>query len=414
MIFCIHTHMSLRLRHILATTLRALATLVLVALMAIVATGISPIYSFPEPRPFSGADIYNPYCVADSTAQWMRANLHTHTRVEGLTNECEYTPEQTLEQLQSLGYDIVTFSNHNELTTHPISEQQVDLYEHGYNLLKFHKHVFGPRGGVWRFDHLLPILASQRQWQIDRLSRKCDIVQLNHPLRTPFTTTKMMQQLGGYRLVELDSGRSTTNIYWDEALSAGHYVLGTAGDDLHYPDRTDKIARRCTFILTPSAEYNDILRALRTGSFYSMRLPDYGNGDWEVKRECNMTIPRIEAIGVERERIYAEFSTKAARILVYGQGGAILKEDQNSSTIEYYLGTNEPYARIVAHFPEGEVIYTNPFARYFSSVSESPYREATHTVNWPLSVLYNLLLALLVALCGFAIVRTWQGAKKQN
>lgn len=404
--------MSRQLRHILATSLRALATLVLVALMAIVATGVSPIYSFPEPRPFSGADIYNPYSISDSTAQWMRANLHTHTRIEALTNECEYTPQQTLEQLQSFGYDIVTFSNHNTLTAHPEPEHHVDLYEHGYNLLKFHKHVFGPRNGVWHFDNLLPILASQRQWQIDRLSRECDIVQLNHPLRTPFTTANMMQQLGGYRLVELDSGRSTTNSYWDEALSAGHYVLGTAGDDLHYPDRTDKIARRCTFILTPSAKYEDMLQALRTGSFYSMRLPDYGNGDWEIKRECNMTTPRLEAIGVEQERIFAKFSHEATRIVVYGQGGVTLKEELNSSTIEYYLSANEPYARIVAHFPEGEVIYTNPFARYDSSLSSSPYIEATHTINWTLSVLYNLLLATLVALSIYALVRIWRGAKK--
>ena len=401
-------------QNIVSTSLRVLATLVLIALMAIVATGVSPIYSFPEPKPFCGADVYNPYHTADTTARWMRANLHTHTRVEGPMNECDYTPGQAIEQMQSLGYDIVAFSNHNTLTTHPEPEHQVDLYEHGYNLLKFHKHVFGPRGGVWHFDHLLPILASQRQWQIDRLARECDMVQINHPLRTPFTTTKIMQQLEGYHLVELDSGRSTTNHYWDEALSAGHYVLGTAGDDLHYIDRTAKIARRSTFILTPSAEYEDIHRALRSGRFYSMRLPDYGNGDWATKRERNKSIPTIKAIGAEQERIYAEFSEAATRIVVYGQGGATLQEELNSSTIEYCLGDNEPYARIVAHFAEGEVIYTNPFARYDSSLSDSPYREAAHTINWPLSLLYNLLLALLFALGIVALKRLWQGAKKQT
>ena len=143
-----------------------------------------------------------------------------------------------------------------------------------------------------------------------------------------------------------------------------------------------------------------------------MRIPNYGNGDWEIKRECNMTTPRIESIGVEQERIFAKFSHEATRIVVYGQGGATLKEELNSSTIEHYLSANEPYARIVAHFPEGEVIYTNPFARYDSSLSSSPYTEATHTINWTLSVLYNLLLAALVALSIYALVRIWRGAKK--
>ena len=229
--------MSRRLRHILATSLRALATLVLVALMAIVATGVSPIYSFPEPRPFSGADIYNPYSVSDSTAQWMRANLHTHTRIEALTNECEYTPQQTLEKLQSLGYDIVTFSNHNTLTAHPEPEHHVDLYEHGYNLLKFHKHVFGPRNGVWHFDNLLPILASQRQWQIDRLSSECDIVQLNHPLRTPFTTAKIMQQLGATAL-------------WSSTADA---LRQTAIGTRHSRQATTYWALRATTCTTPTA-----------------------------------------------------------------------------------------------------------------------------------------------------------------
>ena len=30
-----------------------------------------------------------------------------------------------------------------------------------------------------------------------------------------------MQKLGGYRIMELDSGKSTENEYWDWALSAG-------------------------------------------------------------------------------------------------------------------------------------------------------------------------------------------------
>ena len=47
-----------------------------------------------------------------------------------------------------------------------------------------------------------------------------------------------MQKLGGYRIMELDSGKSTENEYWDWALSAGHYSFGLANDDLHYPDKS--------------------------------------------------------------------------------------------------------------------------------------------------------------------------------
>ena len=116
--------------------------------------------------------------------------------------------ELTEAMLKSFGYDIVTFSNHNELTDHPTDKAlQVNLYEHGYNLLKFHKLVFGAEK-VWRFDHLLPIFASQKQFQIAQLSQDADIVQLNHPLRTPTLTKSQLQRLSGYKLIELDSGKS--------------------------------------------------------------------------------------------------------------------------------------------------------------------------------------------------------------
>lgn len=400
--------MSRRIAEILSTTLRALATLVLVALLAIVATGISPIYSFPEPQPFSGPDIFNPYRNIDTTHCWKRANFHTHTRVEGIMNECELWPEGVIEAYDKFGYDIVTFSNHNEITTHPVPELQVDLYEHGYNLLKFHKLVFGPKEGVWRFDHLLPILASQRQYQIDRLTKSCDILQLNHPLRTPLTTDCMLRKLEGYSIMELDSGRSTENEYWDTALSAGHYSFGLAGDDLHYPDRSSKIAIRCSFLCSPSATYADILRTLQEGCYYSMRLPDYGSGDWQIKQEQNSNIPEISTICVEGDKIYAQFTESAEKIVIFGYNHTTLCEELNSSTIEYCLGPNEPYARIMAYFADGEVIYTNPFARYDSTTQTSPVREATHSIDWVMTIVFNLTLIAIATLITVAIARLWR------
>lgn len=71
--------------------LKTLAALVLIALLAVFVTSVSPIYDFAEPRPFSGPDIFNPYRDGgDSAFCWKRANFHTHTRVKGILNECEH------------------------------------------------------------------------------------------------------------------------------------------------------------------------------------------------------------------------------------------------------------------------------------------------------------------------------------
>lgn len=166
--------------------LKTVIGLLLTALFAIFATSISPVYNFDEAKPFSGPDIFNPYAAlknADSVS-WKRANFHTHTRVKGIFNECEYWPDATDEAYRKFGYDIVTFSNHNELTVHPYDTAlQVNVYEHGINLFKYHKLVFGCEK-VNRFDHLLPVFASQKQFQLDLLGAESDFIQMNHPLRT--------------------------------------------------------------------------------------------------------------------------------------------------------------------------------------------------------------------------------------
>ena len=377
--------------------LRVVVAIVLFVVALFVVGSVSPIYDFAPMRKFEGRDIYNPYKNFDTTSGWKRANFHTHTRVEGLLNECEYWPDKVLEAYEGLGYDIVTFSNHNELTLHPKGEAyQVDLYEHGYNLLKFHKLTFGAEG-VLAFDHLVPLLASQKQFQIELLMRDADIVQLNHPLRTPTLSKSQMERLSGYKLIELDSGKSTENEYWDWALSAGRYSFGVANDDLHYPDRTSKIARRCTFLATPSARYEDILKTLNEGCFYSMRLPDYGNGDWEVKRKQNREIPYIKQISLDEGVITIRFSEPASLIKMVGEGHKTLLVCEDSDSIVYPMKESDPYARATAHFADGEVIYTNPFARYDASQEESPFDAESPQINLFLTILFNLLLAVILS-----------------
>lgn len=392
---------------------KSVATLLLVAVCIVLATSLSPIYNFAEPKPFSGSDIFNPYRNVDSMATWKRANFHTHTRIESPLNECEYSPEATVEAYDKLGYDIVAITNHNYRTPHPQHKDYAPAYEHGYNLLKYHKLVFGAER-VMLFDHLLPILPSQRQWQIDMLGAECDFLQLNHPLRTPLTSDDIMRKLSGYMIMELDSGHSTECEYWDVALSAGHYSFGLANDDLHHPDRSDKIARRCNFLFTPSTEWRDVARTLREGGYYSMRLPDYGSGDWEQKYAANSNLPHITSIGVNGDTIYLLLSQKAEKIVAYGSEHRTLVELSNADKLEYLLAHNEPYARFVIYFDSGEVIYTNPFARYDKSRGDYPTTNSEHSVNITLTILYNLLLAALCGVMLVAISRLWRKRDKQK
>ena len=382
---------------------KTVACIIVLAILAVAATSFSPVYRFRAPAPFCGPDIYNPYSQLDSTNCWKRANFHTHTRVEGPLNECEYWPAEVYAALEKLGYDIVTFSNHNELTQHPFdSTLHVSVYEHGYNLLKYHKLVFGTES-VMHFDHILPIFAFQKQFQINRLTKDAELIQVNHPLRTPTLSDTQLENLSGYRLIELDSGRSTENRYWDMALSAGHYSYGVANDDLHYPDRSSRIGVRCNFLCCESARWEDIRECFKSGCFYSMRVPDYGHGDWETKYEKNRDLPSVRSIGLNGSTIFISLSEPADSIKVIGQSHATLKTSYQDTSLEYTMAAGDSYARIIAYFPEGEVIYTNPFARYDATLSENPFNEAPLRVNIFMTLLFNLGLLIVCIGCAYAI-----------
>ena len=383
--------------------LKVLGSVLFLLFLSILVTGISPVYDFREPRAFSGPDIFNPYRDLDTAHCWKRASLHTHTRVKGPfpPNESEAWPSEVYDAYAKLGYDIVTFSNHNELTVHPFdSTLQVNVYEQGYSPFKFHKLVFGS-DRVKHFDPLLPMLASQQQFELDRLGKGADLVQINHPYRTVGLPEEHLQVLSGYQLVELDTHIGTQNEYWDWALSAGHYSFGVANDDCHHPGNHWQIGIRCTFLCTPSGRYEDILHTLRTGGFYSMRVPDYGDGDWEVKYAKNRELPVIQDIGVRGDTVYLALSAVADSIRVNGQDHRVLALVEQRDSIAYALPADEPYARLTAFFPDGAVIYTNPFARYDASVSDSPFDHSPQKVDVLLTILYNLLaLALIVATLG--------------
>ena len=378
---------------------------VVLLFLAVLATSVSTIYDFREPQPFRGPDIFDPYRNLDTANCWKRANFHTHTRVKGPfpPNECELWPAETYAEYVRFGYDIVTFSNHNEITRHPFdSTLQVNVYEQGYSPFKFHKLVFGS-DRVVHYDPLLPLLTSQMQFELDRLGKRADFIQINHPYRTVSLSRSDLEALSGYRIMELDTGISTENEYWDWALSAGHYSFCLANDDFHHIDNSVNIAVRCNFLCMPSGRYEDLKETLLSGCFYAMRVPDYGGGDWELKYEKNRSLPFVKDIGLDGETVFMTLSEPADSIRVTGQDHRTLALVERCDSIAYTMLPEDAYARLTAFFPEGEVIYSNPFARYDPALSASPFDDTPQRVSVVWTILYNLLLLVLFG----ETVRLW-------
>lgn len=387
----------------------------LTVLGIIVVSNVSPIYRFEEGKAFEGAQIYDPYADVDTATVWTRANFHTHTHATNWINECELYPDSVRVFYDRLGYDLVTFSNHMELTADPRgTDGQVWVYEHGYNFAKHHNLVFGPKKGVSYYDAFLPVLTSQKQFKMDVLRKNADFIFFNHPDRTNFTDDRDMSRLTGYRLVEADCGFDewdTVCHKWDVALSSGHYVPSAISDDLHFPRNTQRIGRRCSFLNTASDRYDDVRECLLKGDFYTAHIPDFGEGDWEVKIKASHELPSVVRIGLQGETPFMKVSRNAAELQAIGQGGEIVKSLRDTCAIDYAFLPGDSYIRYVARFEDGTVLYSNPFARWDGNNGVTPYREFAHPVNWLLTILYNLAVLLVSGALFFGAVRCFRGRR---
>ena len=396
---------------IFRATWRIVVSILFVAILAIAATSFSAIYRFSPATPFAGEDIFNPYSTFAPTIEWKRTSLHTHTRVDGILNECDFTAEETLNKYLDYGYDIVGISNHNKITPHPDSKQDIGIYEHGYNLRNFHKLVIGTER-VNHFDALYPISASQAQYQLDMLASECSVLQLNHPSRSALMDSARLTKIGGYDIMELSGFNAyLENKHWDWALSAGRYSFALLNDDLHYPDRSNKFALRCSYIGAKEATAEEIVSTLKSGYFYSVRVPNYGNGDWTIKLEKNQSIPTIKNIGVKEDVIYMKLSETPEQIRVIGENHTLLARVINSDTISYRMRACDPYARIVASYPDSLIIMTNAFARYDKATMASPADREFHKINALATVLYNIVVVVVIAAIlaiYIKIIRRWR------
>ena len=100
---------------------------------------------------------------------------------------------------------------------------------------------------------------------------------------------------------------------------------------------------------------------------------------------------------------------KADSIKVTGQDHTKLALAQDTDHLRYVMAAEDPYARFTAYFTDGEVIWSNPFARYDASVAGSPIdKESSHSINLVLTILFNILLAAIAAGAVTCIYKLWK------
>src|SRR5688500_10437746 len=148
----------------------------------------SKFYHFPEPKPFSGNHIFNPY--SDISGQWLKSNFHAHTIAWGGLTNGHQTAEEIIDHYKNdLKYDVPVISNYHKTKQYlPVdSPLYFPVYEHGYNKGKSHHLVFGNEK-VCFFDVNLWQTVHHKQFIIEHLAKKNPLISLNHPgMRNSFS-----------------------------------------------------------------------------------------------------------------------------------------------------------------------------------------------------------------------------------
>lgn len=344
---------------------------------------LSPIYRFPDPRPFSGEKFYNPY---DGFAgQWLTSNFHAHAHAwAGLTTG-KQSPDAVRRQYRAMGYSIISVSDYQHVTLGPSGDPSfIPVYEHGYNLPKTHQLAIGAHRVVWG-DFIFWQSRHQKQRVLNELKSSAELVAIAHPELRAGYSFQDFQYLTNYDLLEIVSHFGIAVKDWDAALSAGHPVWAIGSDDSHDASDPDQTGSTWTMIGSESRDSSSVVRSLRGGRAYVVR-GRYGRSDVTVK-----------SLDLRGDTIVLQCSAPVERIDFFGQNGRPLASIGPSTEGRYVIQPNDRYVRSVITTSQTKM-YLNPVLRYSGAQLPHPVATIDSGRTWfvRLSILCALAMTALL------------------
>jgi hypothetical protein len=350
-----------------------------------------PIYDFPQPRPFHGASLYNPY--ASDSGRWYKGNFASHSNVWwGITNGKNSNAE-ILQAYRLMGYDIVSFGDYEKISPpRPDQDIYVSNYEHGYNSWKRHHIVLGAKDVDW-FDLVFLQTIHQKQYILKRLKKSCKILAISHPtLRGAFTTNDM-RLLTDYDCVEVKTRFSSAEHLWDAALSAGKPLWILNNDDSHNADSREETGRYWTMIFSASNSPSDIYNAMRNGRMYGV-LGNDGVMD-----------NALERLAVDGNEMRIDLAHPARAIKFIGQDGKIKGEFTGAvRSAAYTFSNTDTYIRTRIENTRTTFLL-NPVFRH----NGAPLQHSSASINWLWSAIYWCVFGACYSFLVFLLAKYARG-----
>lgn len=368
----------------------------------------APVYNFPEPLPFSGSKIYNPYRGMDSTA-WKKGNFQIQSKVWwGITDGRNNSNKAIYEVYKQLGYDIITISDYMRINRFGVeSSNYIPVYEHGYGFWKTHQVCIGSSKVNW-IDYPLFQSLNHKQHIINTLHKNNKLVALAHPDLRDGYLVEDLRYLTNYDLIEVLNQCRNSPMQWDAALSHGHAAFIIANDDAHDLSNPEEVGMVCTFINTTSLKADDVINALKKGNAFGVDIFMEEGSDMAKKANDHKTLPKLTSVEVKHDTLFVSVSEPYHDVIFLGQNGARLKMMTQGKTAFYKIMPTDTYVRTEVTFWGSTRYYLNPVFRYSGN---DPFKKQIPLIDMTKTWMQRSIIIFFIILVGFLL---WGGKRGKN
>lgn len=205
---------------------------------------------------------------------WLKANLHTHTTL----SDGDTDPAARVAQYAAAGYQVLA------LTDHRRTADLSGLATPGLTLLRgLEAHPACPNGAIYHLVCLnvpadFPYDETRPAQEIIAAVRAAGgEVIVAHPYWCGHTVAQILAlenaiAIEVYNATCSKIGKADSSVFWDYLLATGRTLPAVAVDDVH---RGRDIFLGWTMIRAASAGVDDVMTALRAGSYYASCGPEF-------------------------------------------------------------------------------------------------------------------------------------------
>ncbi|MDP8207998.1 MAG: hypothetical protein P9L92_15120 [Candidatus Electryonea clarkiae] len=297
--------------------------------------------------------LYFPY--QTGTPNWIPVCMHLHTNYwEGAFNA-----DEVADYYARLGAKAVIITDHNRITTSSNSVSVLPAYEHGWGFYNHHVLALGAKKAL-PDESIFGKSQNLKRRQLASLRKNSDFLILAHPMHKDAWSEKDVSNLD-YDALEIFNKSIESVNRWDEALSSGRLVWGTAGDDCHDLRSRHQTAKR--YILVDIRDEQGLtaetlIKALRKGAFIAV---------WQRNRNFTSKLPPddlplISSFDQYDDTLKLIFDKPVDKVTLIGKNGVMIKELKSVEDVEILLPGGSGYIRAeIRH--DMYSIMLNPIAR---------------------------------------------------